>query len=201
MEKSLYMAIDLSNFFKINITDSCAVWNVLSSSILFHAATGMNCVFSLTAFVNYECLFKSRSSQSSEEETLKNKLREQQNKGDFQVYHLTIEDLQDLKILEQRKALGKGELSSIAFAKRTRQAFLTDDQGARKLASQIMGSEMVQTTPPLLGWLIFTQRVSESDKHKIIEDHESFKRPLRPYFEKVYYDALQFRLTANPPQN
>lgn len=195
------MAIDLSKFFKFNIIDTCAVWNVLSSSILFYAATEMKCIFSLTAFVNYECIFKPRSSQSAEEETLKNKLREQQNKGNFQVYHITIEDLQDVEILERRKALGKGELSSIAFAKRTRQAFLTDDQGARKLASQIMGSEMVQTTPHLLGWLLFNQRLSDSDKDKIIDDHESFKRPLRPYFEKVYYDALQFKLTANPPQS
>ena len=195
------MAINLSKFFKLNVTDTCAVWNVLSSSILFHTATEAMCIFSLTAFVNYECLFKPRSSQSTEEETLKSKLREQQNSDNFQVYHLTIEDLQDIEILEKRKALGKGELSSIAFAKRTKQAFLTDDQGARKLATEIMGPEMVQTTPHLLGWLFFSQRLSDSDKDKIIDDHESFKGPLRPYFEKVYYDALQYRLTANPPTN
>ena len=97
MEKSSYMAIDLSKFFKFNVTDTCAVWNVLSSSILFHVATEMRCFFSLTAFVNYECLFKPRSSQSTVEETLKNKLIEQQNRDNFQVYHLTIEDLQDVE--------------------------------------------------------------------------------------------------------
>lgn len=197
MGKNFYMAIDLSNFERLNVADTCSVWNVLSSSVLFHAAIEMKCNFSVTAFVNYECLYKPRTSQSNEEEALKAKLWEQQKRNHFQVYHLSIEDLQDIEILGKRKALGKGELSSIAFARRTNQAFLTDDQGARKLAAEIVGPKMVQTTPHLFGWLIFSQRLSDSDKDKIIGEHESFNRPLKPFFEQVYYDALQYRLTAN----
>ncbi len=76
--------------------------------------------------------------------------------GKVKKYNLELEDLQEVAILEKRKRLGKGELASIVFAKKTNQAFLTDDQGARKLASEVMNTRLVQTTPHLLGWLFFS---------------------------------------------
>ena len=90
--------------------------------------------------------------------------------------------------------LGKGELSSIAFAKRTRQAFLTDDQGARKLATTSLDNCNIQTTPHLFGWLMYQQFLSDSDKDRVIAQHEEFDRPLKKYFEIMYTKALEYRL-------
>ena len=99
-------------------------------------------------------------------------------------------------MLERRKKLGKGELSSIAFAKRTGQAFLTDDKNALKLALEVLPRGQVQTTPDLFGWLIFEQRLGDSDKQVVISQHESLKRPLKEKFEESYSLALQYRLAS-----
>ena len=67
---------------------------------------------------------------------------------------------------------------------KTRQAFLTDDQKARKLGEEFMGSPGPQTTPHLVGWLFFHGHLIDQDKADVIEEHESMKRPLSKYFEK-----------------
>lgn len=54
------MAIDPSKFHLINVADTCAVWNVLSSSRLHAAAKEARCEFCITSFVRYECLSKLR---------------------------------------------------------------------------------------------------------------------------------------------
>jgi hypothetical protein len=130
------------------------------------------------------------------DEHLQKLLRHEQQKGKFRAYHLDIDDLLEVEVLEKRKNLGKGELSSIAFAMRTNQAFLTDDQRARKLAGDVMNKGQVQTTPHLFGWLLYNQFLGDSDKDPIILEHESMNRPLRNYFEEVYQEALRCRLLA-----
>ena len=55
------MAIDPSSFHSVNVTDTCAVWNVLSSRTLYTAARLAGVVFVCTGFVVYECLFKPRN--------------------------------------------------------------------------------------------------------------------------------------------
>ena len=195
------MAIDPSHFHILNVSDTCAVWNVLSSKLLYQSALSSRCVFSCTGYVEYECLFKPRQNRTEEDEELQSRLRIARGNGQFQSYQLEIDDLLEVEILEKRKKLGKGELSSIAFAKRTQQSFHTDDKGARKLASQVLGEKRVQTTPHLFGWLFFKQALSDADKEAIIKEHESCGRPLRPYFEEMYMRALEYRLMANRGDN
>jgi hypothetical protein len=190
------MAIDPSHFELNNVTDTCAVWNVLSSLVLYSNASSAGCSFCLTQFVYYECLFKPRTNPTQEELDLQDRLRHERSKGAFQAYHLDIEDLQDIIILESRRRLSKGELSSIAFARKTRQAFLTDDQKARNLARQVIDRTMVQTTPHLFGWLCFINHLGDGDKDRIIHEHSQFNRPLSPYFEEMYHEALRCRLMS-----
>jgi hypothetical protein len=159
-----------------------------------HTAVAAGCVFSCTRFVEYECLSKPRKNHNNKDIELQNALRKEQSNGHFQVYHLDINDLLEVEVLANRKRLGKGELSSIAFAKRTNQAFLTDDQKARKLAVDVMGFERVQTTPHLLGWLFYRTLLGDSDKDKIVSEHSSYNRPLGIFFEEVYQQARQFAL-------
>lgn len=195
------MEINPSQFHLLNVTDTCAVWNILSSRLLYRTAVSVGCHFSCTTFVNYECLLKPRKATSPAEEELKNRLRTEQQNGQFRVCELTTDDLLEMDILESRKKLGKGELSSIAFAKRTPQAFQTDDKSARKLAQQVMQEKLVQTTPHLFGWLYFTQRLGDSDKEAIIEEHERHQRPLRNQFEEMYLRALQYRVRSRGLQH
>jgi hypothetical protein len=104
--------------------------------------------------------------------------------------------LHEVEILEKRKRLGKGELSSIAFAKRTGQAFMTDDQKARRLALEVIPG-LVQTTPHLLGWLLFEGTLEDSDKTIVIAEHEELQLPLRKYFEETYLIVQQFRSSSD----
>jgi predicted nucleic acid-binding protein len=189
------MPVDPRSFWQTNMADTCSVWNVLSSSCLYQGAVSAGCTFSCTEFVLYECLQKPRQLVHEHDVELQRRLREEQKKGRFQTFHLEIEDLQELDILERRKKLGKGELSSIAFAKRTSQAFLTDDRGAFRLAREIMVSGHVQSTPHLFSWMIYERILLDSDKQTIIKEHESMQGQLTQQFEESYAVALQYRLS------
>lgn len=190
------MAIDCSRFSLINVIDTCAIWNVLSSRRLTGAAKEAKCHFSATKFVYYEALHKPRSAPTKEDAELQNRLYRERESGLFGDCSLEIADLQEVEILENRMRLGKGELSSIAFAKKAGLAFMTDDQKARKLGGVVIGNSFVQTTPHLFGWLFFGGGLSDADKNNVIQEHEKYSRPLRPYFEEMYNEALRCRLMA-----
>jgi hypothetical protein len=97
--------------------------------------------------------------------------------------------------LEKRKRLGKGELSSIAFAMKIGQGFITDDRKALKLA-QDAGHPLAQTTPDLFAWLIFTGRLSDGDKDTIISQHEITGGDISQHLKIAYETALQCRLNS-----
>lgn len=191
------MEIDPSSFQTVNIVDTCAVWNVLSSQRLFSVAREAGCHFCMTAFVYYECLIKKRGVSKETDTVLMERLRRAQGEGAFQAHASTIDDLQQVALLERRKKLGKGELSSIAFAMKIGQAVMTDDQGARKLALAV-GHSPVQTTPHLFGWLFFTGRLSERDKGPIIQQHVEMGQTLMPHLEKAYEMALISAMNSRP---
>jgi hypothetical protein len=191
------MSIDPSAFHLHNITDTCAVWNVLSSRTFYSSARTAGVSFYCTRFVLYECLVKPRKKVKKTDDELKSRLKSAKKHNDFIEYTLDIADLQTIRVLENRKRLGKGELSSIAFAMKTRQAFLTDDQKARKLACKFLPGPLIQTTPHLFGWLIFNMRLSDGDKDVIIGEHKDLKCPLAEYFEEMYTEACRCRLMAN----
>jgi hypothetical protein len=172
------------------------VWNVLSSRQLFRAAESADCVFCRTSYVLYECLHKHRKSESPSEIELRTRLRSL-GANDFMSCDLDIADLQTVGILEQRKNLGKGELSSIAFAMRTSLAFLSDDQKARKLALGVVAQQRVQTTTHLFGWMFFYNQLADGDKTVIVSDHIAMNRPLETFFEQMYLEVLRCRLMAN----
>jgi hypothetical protein len=113
---------------------------------------------------------------------------------------IELEDLQDVAVLERRKKLSKGELSSMIFAKKTAQAFMTDDIKAAKFAGNIMPSDQIQSIPHLLSWLFFSGKLQDSDKDKIVAELQQFGRNLQPHIDGAYVEALRCRLmnTAAP---
>lgn len=189
------MAIDPSKFHPINVADTCSVWNILSSLRLNAAAKEARCDFCVTSFVQYECLIKPRRSILPNEQALMDRLRAEQRRGAFQAHSCSIEDLQAIEHLEKRKKLGKGELSSIAFAMKIRQGFITDDKQAWKLAKD-SGHPYAQTTPHLFSWLIFTGRLGDSDKDMVIAQHEEAGRHIARHLYEAYEIALKCRLNS-----
>ena len=195
------MVIDPTKFHLINVADTCSVWNVLSSLRLHAAAKEARCEFCITSFVRYECLTKPRKKDpTAAENELMRRLAQEQGCGGFAAHSCDIGDLQSIKILESRKCLGKGELSSIAFAMKIGQAVITDDMKARKLAED-SGHALTQTTPHLFSWLIFKGRLGDSDKDTVISQHQAMERPLAPHFETAYEMALQCRLNSVPSRS
>jgi hypothetical protein len=189
------MAIDPSIFEPTNVVDTCAVWNVLSSRRLYSSALLASCHFVITSFVQYECLHKRRNVTKPNDTELRSRLQTEQASGHFRAYSCDIDDLQTVALLQGRKRLGKGEISSIAFAMKYGQALLTDDQKARRLASDA-GHNTIQTTPHLFGWLIFIGCLSDQDKDVVIAEHRELAGILGKYFEEAYLLALQCRLAV-----
>lgn len=188
--------INFSLFRKSNFLDTCSIWNILSSKKLLYAAQQAGCEFYLTTYVLYECLYKTRNNPNPIDSELQERLKKLiQNKG-IKNYSLTLEDLQDVEILENRKRLGKGELSSIVLARRYSQGLLTDDQKARKLALIMLNRDRIHTTPHLLGWLFYEFYLSDSDIKPIIEEHKYFNGILEKYFMEVYKYSFAHRLVA-----
>lgn len=190
------MEIDVSKFIRTNVIDTCAIWHVLSSRRLVSATRNARCQFAATAFVYYEALHKPRKASKKEDLELQDRLRKERVTGWFGDCSLEISDLQDVNVLDKRMRLGKGELSSIAFAKKAGLAFMTDDQKARKLGRSVIARDRIQTTPHLFGWLIFSGELTDSDKNPVIAEHEEYGGQLRPYFEETYHEALRCRLMA-----
>lgn len=189
------MSIDITSFQKYNVIDTCSIWNILSSRVLYAASAAGGCMFCCTQFVLYECVYKPRKIIKPHEIELKKRLSIEQSKGKLMCYPINIDDLIEVEYLVKTKNLSKGELSSMVFAKKTRQAFLTDDQGARKLATEYIGDiTMIQTTPQLFGWLFYNGNLSDADKDPIIGEHNSFDGPLERYFNETYRWALELRL-------
>lgn len=186
--------IDISTFHPYNVTDTCSIWNILSSHVLYAAAKRVKTEFICPFFVVYECLSKPRSSMSSADAELRKRFAKAKAEGTFRTYPLEIEDLQTISILEQRKRMGKGELSAIALAQKIGQACLTDDQKARRLAESTLAAGRTQTTPHLVGWLFFKLHLTDSDLNVLIEQHNAMNRPLAKHFREVYQEACRCRL-------
>src|SRR5258708_14274039 len=100
------MAVDATRFYPHSVTDTCSVWNVLSSKTLYDASRNANCHFACTAYVAYECLVKPRKSPSEADTILRNRLVRARESGQFREFHLTIDELEDVAVLERRRKLG-----------------------------------------------------------------------------------------------
>jgi hypothetical protein len=183
-------------FYPYNISDTCAVWNVLSSATLYKAALNAGCYFACTSFVVYECLTKARKTVTSADTILRERLTREKELGRFQEFHSTLAELEDIALLQRRRRLGKGELSSIALARRARQAFMTDDRKAKRLANEVCDAGMCQTTPELLGWLFFIGALADADLSSVLREHAEVSRPLAASFQDKYREALQYRLIS-----
>ena len=77
------MEIDVSNFIRTNVIDTCAIWHVLSSKRLVRATKKTGCHFAATAFVYYEALHRPRKSAKKPDIELQDCLRKERASGLF----------------------------------------------------------------------------------------------------------------------
>lgn len=178
---------------KYSTIDTCSILNIISSDDFLLATKTAGFSFSYTSFVEYELFYRPCKFSADFISLQREKIKSETVKGFFRKEVLTIDDLQDISILEARKNLGKGELSSIAFAKKTGLDFTTDDIAARKLGEEILGNNKVMTTPRILGWLYFNRELLETSHPKIIEQHKSNFRSLSKIYEETFFEALRQR--------
>jgi len=87
----------------------------------------------------------------------------------------------------------------MVFAKKTQQAFMTDDRKAARLAEKILPAGNVQSTPHLVGWMYFMGRFEDSDKATIVAELAGLGRNLQPHLDTAYQEALRCRLAALTP--
>lgn len=165
---------------------------MLSSSLLWSRAKNTGVTVCCTQFVKYECLHKPGQARPERTEMQK-RVRREIECGNLMCCNIELEDLQDVQVLSARKKVSTGELSSMVFAKRTRQAFLSDDSKARKLAGTIMEKEFIQSTPHLVGWLYFQGKLQDSDKDKIVADLRQLNRSLQPHLDNAYEEGCRCR--------
>ncbi len=190
------MTGNVAQFEKLNVADTCSLWNILASRALAATAESVGVKLCSTTFVRYECLHKAGPPRPERAE-LQKRLKGKIASGKMQWYPIDIEDLQEFEILRSRKRVSPGELSVIIFARKTRQAVLTDDIGAQKLARQELGAQLVQSTPHLFAWLYFNSHMSDSDKDQIVADLKSFRRNLQPHLDEYHTEAQRCRALAN----
>ena len=181
---------------KAVLTDSCAVQNLLSSSTLHAACASAGFEFAITKYCLYECLDKPRKVELAGDLEIRRRLREARARGLFPAHGITVEDLQEAAVLRLRRRLGAGELSSIALAKRFGIGFQTDDDGAEKLAIDVLARQNVQTTPHVLGWLFFHGHVADHHVDTIVEEHTAAGRNIAPRFRHVHGEAARIRAMA-----
>jgi hypothetical protein len=187
---------NIAQFEKLNVADTCSLWNILASRLLSATAESAGVKLCSTTFVRYECLHKPGPPRPERLE-LQNRLQSKIATGSIQCHPIDIEDLQEFEILRNRKRLSPGELSVIIFARKTRQAVLTDDIAAQKLARHELGTELVQSTPHLFAWLYFNSQMNDSDKDQIVADLQSLGRSLHPHLNEFHTEAQRCRAIAN----
>lgn len=167
---------------------------MLSSRKLYQAAVNAKVHFCVTPMVLYECLQKPRSSITAEKAELIARLEKALARGSFPVQSCDLDDLVSLARMAP-KGLGSGELSCIATAYRIRSiGFMTDEKKARNFASQKLGL-VVETTPKLYAWLHYYQHLGDGDHDDVIREHEIYEsRPLTPFFQEAYEEAMRCRV-------
>jgi hypothetical protein len=176
------------------VTDTCAVWNILSANKLYQAAFTAKLTFCITPMVLYECIQKRRKVVTGEMKELIARLERARKNGEFPMQGCGLDDL--LTVTRAAPAgLSSGEMSCIAVVYRiTTMAVMTDERQARKFVCEKL-KLTVETTPRLYGWLHFHRYLLDGDHVEIVTEHEKYeKRPLTKFFDDAYKSALQYRL-------
>ena len=93
------MTIDITTFNILNVIDTCAIDNLLSSNTLYIASINSNCKFCYTKFVEYEMFFKERKNSTPSSEYLIKRLKEETQLKRFECFESAVENKSELATL------------------------------------------------------------------------------------------------------
>ena len=186
------------SFRLVNVTDTCAIWNLVGSMTLFNTARRVKVSFVITNTVFYECFIKSKGqAPSAEHQNLRDRLRMHIRQDNVSRIDLTIDDLQDLITLARQhgfdKRLGHGEISCAALARRLRTAVLTDNKRDFVAVKELADGNL-QTTPRLLGWLYLDSHLTDPDVASVLAEHRESGGRMSCVYEQAYREACEKRL-------
>jgi hypothetical protein len=203
MAKPIGITVDVRAFAPVSAIDTCSIWNVLSSPLLLGAALRKGRWFVVAYYVRYEALEKPRKRSTPAELAMQKEFGQRLAAGQgFTLESVTLDDLQAVASLPESRKLGKGEITALALARKLRCAVLTEDQGARRAAPKA-GAGPAQTTPQLLGWLLYEGELTDSDVHVVISEHEArieeSRGRLTIYLHGIYEEACRCRLLRSLP--
>jgi hypothetical protein len=188
------MEINPRKFHPMLVTDTCSIWNLMSSRRLFQSSRCANLFLCITPMVLYECLHKQRKVVTPAKKELIDRLLAARREGAFPLHSCELDDLAAIT-REAPTGLGSGELSCIAVAYRTVTfGVMTDEKKARSYTEKHL-KLIVETTPRLYGWLHYHRFLTDSDHHEVIAEHERHEeRPLTKFLQLTYEAALQHQL-------
>ena len=186
------------SFSLVNITDTCAIWNLVGSMTLFKTARRMEVSFVITNTVFYECFIKSRGqATSAQHQELRDRLETQINQDNVGQVALAIDDLQDIITLARQlgvdKRLGQGEISCAALARHWSTAVLTDNRRDFTAIKKLVDGRL-QTTPRLLGWLYLDGHLTDSDVGDVLSEHCNSGGQMSQVYKLAHYEACEKRL-------
>ena len=198
MTKLSSIQVDVSVFMLTSAVDTCSIWNLLSSPRLLSAALGKGCSFVVAGYVHFEAVEKPRSNPSLADIDMRQQFRDRlEKRRGFARMPITVEDLAAVASIQEARKLGRGEIAALALALKLRAAIMTDDQGARRAAPKV-GVVGAQTTPHLLGWLLYEGALGDGDVGDVIAEHEErvteTQGRLSKYFRHIHGEAYRCRL-------
>lgn len=192
------MLKDIKHFNKDSVIDTCSVLNLLSSEMLYRTTINKNINFIISDFIEYELIYKRRNIKNESKNRVANELDKKiisaiQEKK-IGKYALSLNDLHDPIFLEHGKRKSIGELTGLILARKFQIGLVTDDHGAQKIASKIIGADKVDSICSLISWLFYNDYLSDTDKDVIIGEQEYYYRNQKDNFEKAYRKGLEQRL-------
>lgn len=192
------MIDNIKEFNKNGVIDTCSLLNLSSSETLDNAAKKENCNFIISDFIEYELLYKERNildilrTQRAEELDLiiNRKIRN----GEIQKYDIQLNDLLNPLFKNHNKAKSRGEITAIVLAEKFNIGVITDDKKAQNVAKASMGNEKVDSICTLISYMYYHNKLSDSDKEKMINEQAYFFRNQEGKFQEAYKRGLEERL-------
>jgi len=192
---------DYTKFARGNTADSCALWNLFSSPSFYASSRAAGCYYCITRFVQYELFTKQSTGKGQDYSRLKLGLNNEISAGSITLANIEINDLQDAQVLARSRHNSMGEISSMLFARKSRLAFLSDDGWAMKFATALRDAPTVQSTPHLVGWLVYQNALTESGVAGNVGELASYGRSLHGRYELASEQALELCDAKDRPKS
>ena len=185
------------NINKYTVIDACSTVNLISSKMFLSHALNDGFEFNMTRNVEFELVSKPLRRPNKRIEEQREYIKHLLAQKDLIRTSLSIDDLHELAELEERKKLGIGELSCIAYAKHKRLTVITDDTDAGNFAEKVLGNDYANNTADLLGNLLYRRIIIDNEYDSLIQEHLNNKGNMKSLYDAVRSIAIREMYSSN----